>query len=524
MVFGREQGGGPAGDDEDRIARGVVDNLLEGCQVVGFDWRYLYVNDRVLEHGQRARGELIGRTMMECYPGIEATPMFALLGRCLAERTRHEITNEFALPDGSTGVFELRILPVPSGACVLSVDVTAQRRAAAALARSEEQLRHAQKMEAVGRLAGGVAHDFNNLLSVVLSFTGLILSDLASDDPIRADVTEIERAGRRAAELTRQLLTFSRHQAHRTTVLDLNKVVGAMQPMLARLLGAGIEVGVGLAPGLWPVRADAGQIEQVVMNLVVNARDAMPRGGRLKLQTENVELDEEYARAHLGVSPGAYVKLLVADSGVGMDRETRSRIFEPFFTTKPPGSGTGLGLATVFGIVQQSGGHLWVYSEPGHGTTFKVYLPRCRDEADAAGATAPAGAGGFERGVETVLVVEDDEQVRAGVRAILRRAGYVVLEAASAADAARVSEAFDGEVHLLLTDVVLRRARGSELARRLAAARPTMRVLYMSGYTDESLVQSGLLDPGLPYIEKPITMEALTRRVREVLAGQRTKR
>ncbi|MDO9019623.1 MAG: ATP-binding protein [Myxococcales bacterium] len=503
-----------------RVARDVVESLLEGCQVIGFDWRYLYVNDAVVQQGQRAREDLLGRTMMECYPGIDETPMFATLRRCMEERSHERLENEFTFPDGSTGFFELRFLPVVNGACVLSMDITQRKRSEAALARTEEQLRHAQKMEAVGRLAGGVAHDFNNLLSVVLSYTGLMLHNLPDDHPHHPDLHEIQRAGLRAAELTRQLLTFSRHRVVQPAVIDLNQLVAGMHRMIARLLGPAVEVTVLPGSELGRVKADAGQLEQVLMNLVVNARDAMPRGGKLTIQTGDVALDEEYARQHLGVVPGPYVKLVVTDTGTGMDRATQAHIFEPFFTTKGVGHGTGLGLATVFGIVQQSGGHIWVYSEPGHGTTFKVYLPRALEGDDAWRSTAPTAAvpsGAPATG--TILLVEDDEYVRASTGNVLRRAGYEVIEAASAMEALDVAERFDGVIHLLLTDVVLPRVAGPELAQMLRHARPGLPVLFMSGYTDEAIVGHGILETGLPYVEKPITVELLTRRVREAMGG-----
>lgn len=506
----------------DRVARDVLDSILEGCQVVGFDWRYLYVNDAVVQQGQRAREDLLGRTMMECYPGIDETPMFATLRRCMVARSHERLENEFAFPDGSTGFFELRFLPVVNGVCILSMDITQRKRSEAALASSEEQLRHAQKMEAVGRLAGGVAHDFNNLLSVVLSYTGLMLYNLPADHPHHPDLLEIQRAGLRAAELTRQLLTFSRHRVVQPAIIDLNQLVAGMHRMIARLLGPGVEVTVLPGSQLGRVKADAGQLEQVLMNLVVNARDAMPLGGRLTIQTGDVELDEEYAQQHLGVVPGPHVKLVVTDTGTGMDRATQTHIFEPFFTTKGTGHGTGLGLATVFGIVQQNGGHVWVYSEPGHGTTFKVYLPQAHGGDDALPTPTPtptpnAGVPAEALATGTILLVEDDEYVRASTGNVLRRAGYEVLEAASASEALGLAERFDGVIHLLLTDVVLPRVAGPELAGRLHAARPGVPVLFMSGYTDEAIVGHGILETGLAYIEKPITVDLLTRRVREAM-------
>ncbi len=381
----------------------------------------------------------------------------------------------------------------------------------------EQQFRQVQKMEAIGQLAGGVAHDFNNILTAITGYTELMLLDSEATDPRREALEEIRKAAERATGLTSQLLAFSRQQVLELRVLDLNDVVAGMDKMLRRILGEDVELAASLAAGLGYVRADAGQLEQVLLNLAVNARDAMPTGGRLTIETANVELDDAYARDHVTVVPGRYVMLAVSDTGAGMDAETKAKIFDPFFTTKGVGKGTGLGLALVYGIVKQSGGHLWVYSEPGQGATFKVYLPRVDTPVDAA-APGPARRRP-RRGSETILVVEDDESIRRLVRTVLQGHGYTVLEAAGPAEAVALVERHSGDIALLVTDVVMPGMSSREMAARIEVARPGLRVLYMSGYTDDAVVKHGVLGGQMAFLQKPFTPASLLHKVREVLDG-----
>ena len=381
----------------------------------------------------------------------------------------------------------------------------------------EEQLLQAQKMEAIGLLAGGIAHDFNNLLTVISGYSQLALDRMPADDPVRAYLAQIKSAGDRAAALTRQLLAFSRKQVMEPQVLDLNEVLTGINKMLQRLIREDIElVSVGF-PELARVRADPGQIEQVIMNLVVNARDAMPQGGRLTLETANVDLDSDHPGSHPVVPPGHYVMLAVSDTGIGMSAEVKSRIFEPFFTTKEHGKGTGLGLATVYGIVKQSGGFIWVYSEPGKGTAFKIYLPRTEMPGEK---LKSAGEGSHAaNGTETILLVEDNEAVRNFVYSALESKGYTLLNAGGGEEAVKLIEGHSNPIHLLLTDVVMPRMSSTEIAAFLLQHYPEAKVIYMSGYTDNAIVHHGVLEAGTHFLQKPFTPEALARKIRKVLDG-----
>jgi CheY-like chemotaxis protein len=370
-------------------------------------------------------------------------------------------------------------------------------------------------MEAVGRLAGGIAHDFNNLLTIISGYTELAMTRPHLPGEARSDIERIENAAGRAAGLVRQLLAFSRKQVLQPKILDLNQIVLNLDTLLRRLMDERIEMVTHVSENLGRVKADPAQIEQVIMNLVVNARDAMPDGGRLVLETSNVELDSDYAVDHVSVKPGRYVMLAVSDNGVGMDQQTVAHIFEPFFTTKESGRGTGLGLSTVYGIVKQSGGYIWVYSEPAKGSTFKVYLPRVEETAEE----TPAGPATLraQRGTETVLLVEDEEALRELIQTVLTEQGYDVLPSLDPQHAEQIADRFDGEIHLLLTDVVMPGMSGRELAGRVSARRPEIRVLYMSGYTDNVISSGGMLERGLAFLQKPFSPATLVRKLREVL-------
>jgi PAS domain S-box-containing protein len=415
------------------------------------------------------------------------------------------------LKDGTTIDVEVMTHPIRHARrhAVLAVVINVTRRK-----QLEAQLLQAQKMEAVGMLAGGIAHDFNNLLTIITGYSQLLLTSLPQSDRNRSAVEQIMKAGDRAAALTRQLLSFSRRQTMQPKVLDLNTLVGSLAVMLRRLIGEDIDLRLELAKDAGQVNADAGKIEQVIMNLAVNSRDAMPNGGTLKIQTANVELDENYSATHTRVKPGSYVMLAVNDTGSGMDAETRARLFEPFFTTKGQGRGTGLGLSIVFGIVRQTGGNLEVTSEPGSGTSVRIYLPRV-EQAATPETESPVDK--IERGSETILLVEDEDMVRKLVRETLEQEGYKILEAAGPEQATKISRAFEGPIHLMITDVVMPQESGRALAARLARQRPDMKVIFMSGYTDTSIVGSVGEMGQAEFLQKPFSPAALTRKVRAVL-------
>ena len=500
--------------EREEYFRSLIEQAQDIIAVVDAEGAIRYASPSVALLGY-APEELIGRAMFDLVHPDDAETTLRVFaegvatgegGRLLEVRFRHK--------DGTYRILEAigRYLvndPLVNGVVINAREVTERKSL-------ERQLLQAQKMEAVGRLAGGVAHDFNNLLTAIMGYTGLLLDGLPTLSPLRPDLEEIRKAADRAAGLTRQLLAFGRKQVLEMRVLDLNELVADMDKLLRRLIGEDIDVVTNLDSALGAVRADAAQLEQVVVNLAVNARDAMPHGGRLMIETRNAELDDSYAREHAPVQPGRYVMLALSDTGAGMSAETMSHVFEPFFTTKEAGKGTGLGLSTVYGIVKQSGGYVWCYSEPGHGTTFKVYLPRVDEPIDRLRVRAAAGP---THGSETILLVEDESELRALTRRVLEKHGYTVLDADTAGAGMALERDHTGPIHLLLADVVLPGASGRMLADELLTRRAELKVLFMSGYTEDAIVHRGVLAANTAFIQKPFSAEGLAAKVREVLDG-----
>jgi PAS domain S-box-containing protein len=500
--------------------RSLILGATYGIFRCSLDGKFLTVNPALvamLGYGSEAEllaANLVSDISQDADAGAQLLQQYRRAGRIDGVEAQWKRKDGKVVPVRLSGRAVLDDQGALQGFEVMAEDVTHRRRL-------EEQLRQAQKLEGIGRLAGGIAHDFNNLLTIINGYSQLLLSRPDLGDPVRGHLSEIMKAGERAASLTRQLLAFSRRQVLAPQVLDLNAVIANMHKMLCRLIGEDIDLVTVLGPDVGRVKVDRGQIEQVVLNLAVNARDAMPQGGKLTLETANVELDTAYARSHVVVVPGRYVLLAVSDTGMGMDAETQAHAFEPFFTTKEKGKGTGLGLATVYGIVKQSGGHIWIYSEPGQGTTFKIYLPLVEEAIEAPEVQEVQAAS--LRGTETILVVEDDEAVRPLVRGVLRSHGHTVLEASRGEEALATCQQHAGPIHLLLTDVVMPGMSGGQLAKRLASLYPEMKALYMSGYANGGIVHHGVLDADAAFLQKPFTPDALARKVREVLDAGREK-
>jgi PAS domain S-box-containing protein len=502
---------------EDRF-RALIERSWDAIALFSEDFRIVYGSPSTRHVLGYELSEFVGRSLLELiHPDDREFVESRLREAVCRPQAGIDVRARVLHGDGSWRFVEAvftNLLADPSVGAIVSNyhDITGHQQ-------TEQQFFQAQKMDAVGRLAGGVAHDFNNLLAIILGFVELAARNRDDGRLLEERLDQIRRAAQKAASLTRQLLAFSRQQVLQPRTLNLNSVVAEMDKMLRRVIGEDIRLLTVTDERLGHVRVDPGQFEQVLMNLVVNARDAMPTGGELTIETANVDLDDQYAAQHVGARPGRYVMLAVSDAGVGMDAETRARIFEPFFTTKEQGKGTGLGLATVYGIVKQSGGYIWVYSEPNLGTTFKIYLPRVDARAAEAGAGVDRG-GPLPRGSETILLVEDEEGVREVTAEILSDLGYKVLTFASGAQAVKAAARYQGAIGVLLTDVVMPDMSGQQLWNELRAGRPETRVLFMSGYADEAIGQRGLLPPETSFLQKPFTTTALAHKLRELLGGE----
>ena len=513
---------------QEEFLRAVVENSPHAIFVKDSEGRYTLVNKAVADLYGRPAEKIIGMTEADFGGNEEEVRTFLEDDRHVIETLTPKFISDEQLTNPKTG--EIRSfqtikvplrLPGSNAVQILGIatDTTDRKRAEHALAESEQQLRQSQKLEAVGQLAGGIAHDFNNLLTVIMGYCDLLLQS-PLENPDREKLAEINNAADRASALTRQLLAFSRKQMLKPEIINPNSLIEGTGKMLRRLIGVDIEVLTSLQDEVGRISADPGQVEQVLINLVVNARDAMPQGGTITIETANVTLDEAYADLHLAVRPGAYVMIAVSDTGMGMDATTRKHLFEPFFTTKEVGKGTGLGLSMVYGIVKQSGGNIWVYSEPGRGTTFKIYLPLVHDEilesvstAEAMSLSTPA--------TETILLVEDEEMVRNLTLKVLEERGYQVLAAQNGEEALEISNSHVGPIDILITDVVMPRMNGRQIAESINCLRPGIPVLFMSGYTDEAVVHHGMIDPGTNFIEKPFTIDGLALKVMDVLAESR---
>jgi two-component system cell cycle sensor histidine kinase/response regulator CckA len=502
--------------------RTILEEIEDGYFEVDLAGHWTFINDSMCKiHGYPTE-ELLGADYRQFLDEENGKKMFEAFNQIYATGESRKIFDyEFVRKDGTKRQVEVSaslkkdLSGKPIGFRGITRDITERKQAAEKMESLQEQLRQSQKMEAIGRLAGGIAHDFNNLLTIIKGYTQLSLIELKEDTPLKGNIEQVHRATDRAADLVRQLLAFSRRQILEMKVIDLNAILKSLHNMLRRVIGEDIELVTVLAEDLGRIRTDPGWIEQAIMNLVVNARDAMASGGKLTMETGNVDLDEAYTGGHVVVKPGHYVMLSVSDTGAGMTPEVMERLFEPFFSTKEKDKGTGLGLSTVYGIVKQSGGDIWVYSELGKGATFKIYLPRVDEPLEELREKVLGDQ--LLRGRETILLVEDEEDVRKLALRVLERQGYEVLAARDGDEALLICKQHKDPIHLMLTDVVMPRMSGHELAKRSLSLRPEMKVLYMSGYTDHAIVMHGILMEGVRYFQKPFTVDALAKKVREVL-------
>lgn len=502
--------------DSQNLIKLTVEQMHEGIQIVDYDWKYLYMNSAALKHNHCDADTVIGRTMNEAHPGIDKTPIFAVLKEVMEKRSARHLEYEYTYADASKCWYEVFCEPHAAGILIRSIDISHRKKI-------EEQYMYSQKLEAIGRLAGGIAHDFNNKLGIMMLYCEMAqAAPAAAQDPeINRYVENILSAINQATTLTKQLLAFGRKQVLDMKILNLNDILNSSATNLGTIIGAQIEMKLHLEKDLWKVRIDKSQIEQVVLNLVINSRDSIEKTGVITIETANAELDKAYASRHHGVIPGEYVMMSISDNGTGMTPEVRDKLFEPFFTTKEMGKGTGLGLAAVHGIVNQSRGHIWAYSEEGIGTSFKIYFPRVTDKVEEK--TVENKDLNIKGRGERVLLVEDDPLLKEAFHQTLTVAGYHVVSAGDADEAQVVFSAEDKEFDLLLTDVVLPKANGNELAKLLKAMKPELKVAFMSGYTENSIVHHGVLDTDSVLIQKPITTQNLLLTVRRILDAKLSK-
>jgi PAS domain S-box-containing protein len=495
--------------------RNTLDSITEGCEIINPEWHHLFVNASAAKHSGHSREELLSQPLTTIFPGVEKSAVFAAFQHCMKDRAPQYIESELKLPSGGLRWYGISVQPIPEGIFVLTTDITERKQAEIENARLQQQFLQSQKMESIGRLAGGIAHDFNNMLGVIIGHAQMALDTINPADPLCTPLQEIAKAARHSADLTRQLLGFARKQTVTPKVLNLNSAIEESLNMLKRLIGEHIDLAWIPDKDLKQVKVDPAQINQILTNLTINARDAIENNGKVTIETGNVTLDETYCPIHQSCVPGEYVMMAVSDNGCGMDKNVLDHIYEPFFTTKKSGEGTGLGLATVYGIVNQNHGCISVYSEPGKGSTFKIYLPQYHNSIKANTEEAgkkPSGGGG-----ETILVVEDEPAVLNLVETMLGRLNYKVIAANTSGEAIQLVQKYDANIHLLLIDVVMPEMTGRELSDQLSSMRPDLKKLFMSGYTADVIAHRGILNEGLHFIQKPFSFKDLAAKVREAI-------
>ncbi len=499
----------------------LFDSLMEGCQIFDYDLIYLYINKAAEHQNRRPNSELLGQCYKEMWPGIEETEVYRLILDTLQNRRPNTIENEFNFPDGEKGWFELRISPVPEGVFVMSLDITQRKLLSLKLKEVEKRKYQAQKMESIGHLAGGIAHDFNNNLTVILGYTEMALSSVAQDSDLIRILREIKKTAKLSAELTQHLLGFARKQNAIPLTVNLNEEIDGSLNFIRRIVGEDITISWAPGKDLYTIKIDPNQLHQILTNLSVNARDAIETIGEISIETGNVTIEETLSAEHYGLTPGNYAVISFSDNGSGMDRETQQQIFDPFFTTKKRGEGTGLGLSTVYGIIRQNNGFINVYSEPGKGTTFRIYLAEHREkEIEKKRDLSPEKHPFQSRGKETILIVDDDESVLTITGEILETMGYRVLTSGDPLDAIETVRRAEDSIDLLITDVVMPNMTGAELSEKIGELNSDIKILYVSGYTANIIARRGLVGEEVNFLAKPYSMTDLGRKIRSVLGPE----